>query len=219
MISLTSPVNTRAHSWPAGLKLTALCLTTLTLFFIDNLLVQAAFLLIVVTLYALPGWTFFKHGGKALSLLLPFIVLMAVWHAWTGAYYQGASLILRLLSTVALANLVTMTTRLSDMVDVVSFITRPLQRLGLNPHALELAIALVIRMTPVLITKGQALNWAWRARTHRRSGWRILLPFTVLALDDADHVADALRARGGIHAFSTDNETDNTPSTDKEVEK
>ncbi|MGO1296994.1 MAG: energy-coupling factor transporter transmembrane component T family protein [Vibrio sp.] len=209
MISLTSPVNTRAHSWPASIKLTVLCLTTLALFFIDNVFIQAVFFLVVLALYALPGWAFFKHGWKALSLLLPFIALVGAWHIWTADYYQGANLILRLLSTVALANLVTMTTRLSDMVDVVSSITRPFQRLGLNPQALEIAIALVIRMTPVLISKGQSLNWAWRARTHRRAGWRILLPFTVMALDDTDHVADALRARGGIHTTDPDGEIDN----------
>ncbi|SJL82612.1 energy-coupling factor transporter transmembrane component T family protein [Vibrio palustris] len=204
MISLTSPVNTRAHHWPAGQKLAALCITTLTLFFIENIIIQASVLLLVLCLYALPGWSFFKHGWKALSLLFPFIVLVGIWHVWIGEYQEGATLILRLLSTVALANLVTMTTRLSDMVDVVSLITRPLQKIGLNPHALEVAIALVIRMTPVLITKGQSLKWAWQARSYKRSGWRILLPFTILALDDADHVADAIRARGGINPVDND---------------
>ena len=37
MISLTSPVRTRAHDWPAGAKLAALCGATLGLFFIENL--------------------------------------------------------------------------------------------------------------------------------------------------------------------------------------
>ena len=41
------------------------------------------------------------------------------------------------------------------------------------------------------------LRESWRARSPRRPGWRILLPATLAALDDADHVAEALRARGG----------------------
>lgn len=198
MISLTSPIETRAHQWPAGLKLAGLCLTTLTLFFIDNLLLQGLFFLCVAMLYALPGKVFFKYGWQQLKILWPFIFLVAVWHLWTSEIEAGAIIIIRLASTVALANLVTMTTRLSDMIDVVRFITTPLQRLGLNTRALELSMALVIRMTPVLIGKGKSLSWAWRARSNRRSGWRIILPFTVLALDDADHVAEALRARGGL---------------------
>jgi biotin transport system permease protein len=198
MISLTSPIETRAHQWHAGVKLGFLCLTTLILFFIDNLLFHCLFFGFVLLLYALPGMQFFKFGMKHLKIMWPFVLLVGIWHLWTAELQQGATIIARLLSTVALANLVTMTTRLSDMVDVVNKLTRPLQKMGLNTHALELSITLVIRMTPVLARKGQQLSWAWRSRSNRRSGWRILLPFTVLALDDADHVAEALRARGGI---------------------
>lgn len=201
MISLTSPIETRAHHWKAGYKLCALCLTTLGLFFVENLAFHGVFLAAVISLYALPGRVFFRTGLRHLSVLWPFIAIVAVWHLWTLELEQGAVIILRLLSTVALANLVTMTTRLSDMIDVVRFLATPFQRLGLNTRALELSIALVIRMTPVLISKGQNLSWAWRARSNRRSGWRIILPFTVLALDDADHVAEALRARGGVNTM------------------
>ncbi|WED23868.1 energy-coupling factor transporter transmembrane protein EcfT [Vibrio sp. JC009] len=198
MISLTSPVETRAHRWSAGFKLGALCLTTLGLFFVENLVFQSLFLITVIALYALPGAAFFKSGWQHLKILWPFILVVVVWHLWTMEVQLGAIIICRLVSTVALANLVTMTTRLSDMIDVVRLLASPFQRFGLNTRALELSIALVIRMTPVLIAKGTSLSWAWRARSNRRSGWRIILPFTVLALDDADHVAEALRARGGL---------------------
>ena len=40
MISLTSPVETRAHGWPAGIKLAALCVSTVLLFLSDDLWVQ-----------------------------------------------------------------------------------------------------------------------------------------------------------------------------------
>ncbi|MGL6259828.1 energy-coupling factor transporter transmembrane component T family protein [Vibrio sp. WXL210] len=198
MISLSSPVETRAHQWSAGLKLAALSITTLGLFFVQHLAVHAGFLLLVLTLYALPGKAFFLNGIKQLKILWPFVVVLLVWHWWTADLTQGTMIAMRLLSAVALANLVTMTTRLSDMIEVVRTLVRPLRRLGLNTRALELAMALVIRMTPTLISKGRNLSQAWRARSHRRSSWRIILPFTVLALDDADHVAEALRARGGL---------------------
>ncbi|WP_413698524.1 CbiQ family ECF transporter T component [Psychromonas sp. KJ10-10] len=206
MISLTSPIETGAHHYNAGLKLLLLCLITLVLFFIDNLIFHSLFLVFVVTLYALPGMLFFKSGFKHLTVLWPFILIVAVWHLWTNEIQLGAVILMRLISAVALANLVTMTTRLSDMIDVVRFLASPLQRFGINTKALEISIALVIRMTPVLISKGQSLSWAWRARTNRRFGWKIILPFTVLALDDADHVAEALRARGGLTTTTTTTE-------------
>ncbi|ETX12403.1 ABC transporter permease [Marinomonas ushuaiensis DSM 15871] len=198
MISLTSPVETRAHHWPAGLKLGLLSLVSFGLFFVDSIIFHGLFLLFVVVLYALPGALFFKNGWKHLKILWPFAFIIVLWHLITGEAELGLTVVFRMISAVGLANLVTMTTRLSDMIDVVHWLTCPLQRLGFKPRALELAIALVIRMTPVLISKGQNLTLAWRARSNRRSGWRIILPFTVLALDDADHVAEALKARGGL---------------------
>ncbi len=204
MISLTSPVETKAHQWRAGIKLSALCATTLLLFVTDNLIFHSLFLLFVAVLYSLPGKAFFVAGCKHLIILWPFIAVVGVWHVWTQEIIEGLTIVIRMLSAVAIANLVTMTTKLSDMIDVVRFLAKPFQRIGLNTKALELAIALVIRMTPVLLAKGQTLSWAWRARSTRRSGWRIILPFTVVALDDADRVAEALRARGGMTHLEKD---------------
>ncbi len=198
MISLSSPVKIRAHDWPAGVKLAGLCVATLGLFFVENLMMQLAIFAGVLVVYTLPGAAFFRAGLRQLRVLWPFILIVSIWHVWTGEITAGGIIILRLLSAVGLANLVTMTTRLSDMIDVVRVLTQPLTRLGLNTAALEIAIALVIRLTPVLAQKGGHLSQAWRARSARSPSWRILFPFTVLALDDADHVADALRARGGF---------------------
>jgi len=145
MISLTSPIETKAHSWSAGLKLALLCLSTFLLFLIDDLIIAGAVLGGVITLYALPGKKFMRYGLLQLRILWPFILIVLVWHAWIIELSQGAFIVFRMVSAVALANLVTMTTKLSDMVDVVHFLVSPLRRFGLNPRALELAIALVVR--------------------------------------------------------------------------
>jgi biotin transport system permease protein len=105
---------------------------------------------------------------------------------------------LRLVTAVALANLVTLTTRLDAMMAVVERAARPLERFGLSPRVLAVAIALVIRFTPVLLLRAGQLMEAWRARSPRRPGWRVVVPVTLAALDDAEHVAEALRARGGL---------------------
>ena len=46
--------------------------------------------------------------------------------------------------------------------------------------------------------QGSLLSEAWRARSPRRTGWQIVMPLAALAIDDAEHVAEALRARGGV---------------------
>ena len=198
MISLTSPVRTRAHDWPAWTKLLALCLTTLGLFFVESLTAQAVVCAGVLLAYLLPGRVFFRAGMSRLFILWPFVAVVALWHLAVGDFRAGAVIILRMISVVGLANLVTMTTRLTQMTDLMRRLLAPLRWLGIRTDAIELAIALVIRATPALLDKGQNLRDAWRARTHRRPSWRIILPFTLLAVDDAEHLAEALRARGAI---------------------
>lgn len=204
MISLTSPVKTRAHGWPAGAKLLALCGASIALFAATVLWMQLAAAAFVLLLYALPGRVFLHHGLRRLWPLWPFAVIIIGWHWITGAPAQGEVIVVRMFTAVALANLVTMTTPLTEMMGVIHRLLRPFARLGLNLRAIELAAAMVIRFTPVLAQKGGALALAWRARSRRRAGWRVIVPFMVLALDDADHVAEALRARGG---FETDRKT------------
>lgn len=198
MISLTSPVETRAHRWPAGAKLGGLCLSTLALFFATRLAVLVPVAFLVLLLYALPGRRFLAAGLGRVWVLWPFLAVIVAWAAIEGRAADGVAVALRMVSAVALANLVTMTTRLTDMIAAISWLCRPLRRFGLPTRALEIAIALVIRMTPVLIDKADGLRQAWRARSPRRPGWRIILPMTLLAIDDAEHVSEALKARGGL---------------------
>ena len=150
MISLTSPVRTRAHGWPAPVKLAALALATFLLFMVTDLRVMALAFALTLCLYALLGAVFFRSGVERLKVLWPFLAILAVWHIATATYTEGVQIILRLLTTVGLANLVTMTTALSEMIAVIRWLATPFRRLGLNTRALELAIALVIRILPVL---------------------------------------------------------------------
>ena len=198
MISLTSPVETWAHGWPAGAKLAALCVATMVLFAAEGAVFHAAALFGGIVLYALPGQVFLKAGLRRLTVLWPFLAIILVWHVWTGTMTEGVVIAMRLITAVGLANLVTMTTKLSDMIDVVKLLASPLRAFGLNTRALELSIALVIRFTPSLAEKGGQLTQSWRARSAKRPKWQIVMPFTVLAIDDAEHVAEALKARGGL---------------------
>lgn len=198
MISLTSPVETWAHRWPAGLKLAMLCCATVVLFSQTSVLFHLLVFAGCVAVYALPGQVFLRTGLRRLWGLWPFLVVMLVWHVVTGAVAVGAMIILRLLSAVALANLVTMTTRLVDMIAVVRWLATPLRKIGMNTRALEMGIALVVRFTPTLADKGAQLTQSWRARSAKKANWRVVLPLTVLAIDDAEQVAEAIKARGGI---------------------
>lgn len=198
MLTLTSPVETWAHPLPAGPKMAALALWTVILFSLDSLPALAGATLAVALLIRSVGASFARTSARMLWPLWPFAALAGVWYLAKGDPAGGAAIILRMLAAIAAANAVTMTTRLSDMMAVITRIARPLGALGLSPRTLALAVALVIRFVPVMLQRMTQIRDAWCARSPRRPGWRALVPTLLAALDDADHVAEALRARGGV---------------------
>lgn len=184
------------HRRRAGVKLALLCAFTLVLFRLDGPALQGAAFALTAALAASGGARFLTAWLRLLRVLWPFLLVIALWHGITGDIAGGATILLRLLAAVGAANLVTMTTPLSAMIAVIERLARPLSPV-LPPRRLALAIALVIRFIPVLSDRMAVIRDAWAARSPRKAGWRILLPATLAALDDAEHVAEALRARGG----------------------
>lgn len=197
MLTQISPVETPLHRWRPGLKLGLMAAGSLALFSLQGwALVLAA--VGVAAIYLSQGGRFSLEGLRLLRPLWPFLLVLAVWHLWLWQPLQGTQIALRLLAAVALANLVALTTRLEDMLALIERGFTPLRWLGVNPRLPALGMALVIRFVPVLLDKAGLLMQAWRARSPRRVGARIVLPLALAALDDADHVAEALRARGGL---------------------
>jgi biotin transport system permease protein len=197
MLTLTSPVETPWHRVAAGWKLAVLAAVTAGLFALRDPAGLGLALLAVGGAYAAGGLVFLRHGVAMLRPLWPFLLLLAAWHLWSGEVCEGVVIGLRLVTAVAAANLVTMTTRLSDMVAVMELVLAPLGRLGVPVGRVALGLALAVRFVPVMLERAGAVREAWRARSPRRPGWRVMVPVTLAALDDAERVAEALRARGG----------------------
>ncbi len=196
MLTLTSPVETWAHPLSAGLKLAAVAAVTTGLFALSDPMLLALACAMAMALYLSAGTVFARAGLRLLRPLWPFVVIVGLLHLWTGEVLGGVAILLRMVTAVALANFVTMTTRLSDMLVVFEWLARPLAPL-LPPRRLALAFALVIRFIPVMLDRLVQIDASWRARSPRRPRWRVMVPATLAALDDADRVAEALRARGG----------------------
>lgn len=198
MLTLTSPHETWAHRLPAGPKMAALSLWAIALFSLDTLPPLLAASAATAALILSGGLPFARISALMLRPLWPFVAIVALWQGWLGDPTYGAAPILRLITAVAAANFVTMTARLTDMIGILTTLARPFGPLGLPPRRLALALALVLRFIPVMLHQLQTIRMAFRARSHRHPGWRLFVPALLAALDDAERVAEALRARGGI---------------------
>ncbi|SNY92655.1 biotin transport system permease protein [Cohaesibacter sp. ES.047] len=198
MLSLTVNEKTWLHGISVPLKLGLLAIITLLMLPINGWLSASLLTLIVAGLYLSAGMAFARAGLKHLRPLVWLLGLIFLYHVVTDRAEEGFAICLKIFAMVGLANLVTMSSRLDDMMAVVDWLSRPFYRFGLPPRAMGLAMGLVIRFTPVFLQKAGLLNEAWRARRPRGTSPRVIVPLALGALDDADRVADALRARGGL---------------------
>ena len=88
-----------------------------------------------------------------------------------------------------------MTSRLDEMIALIERLVKPLKLIGIDLSFLGLAFGLMIRSVPNFPEIGKRLNLSWRSRSLKRPSWRIVFPLVCSALDDADHIAEAIKAR------------------------
>lgn len=183
------------HRVPAGVKLAALAVLSLALVPVDDWRILAAVLLAIGAVYA----GFGRYGMTRLRLLRPLLPLLAVIgavQAWSGGWDAGVAIVMRLLAMLLLADLVSMTTTMGALMEVLTPALRLLRPLGLKPRKMALAVALVLRFVPVLMARWRAREEAWKARSSRRVPARLVAAFLADSLQLADRVAEALDARG-----------------------
>ena len=188
------------HRLPAGVKLLCLAALAVLLFARPTLTVAGTALLgtLAVGLGAarLPVPVLARQAWALRWFLL---VLFAV-HALTTDVASGAHTVLRLLTLVLAAAVVTATTRVTDMVAVVERLCAPVRLVGGRPQRVGLLIAMALRFIPVLIERAERIRAAQAARGGAPRGVRALrttvAPLLVQLLQMAHDVSEALDARG-----------------------
>lgn len=195
MISLYRPGDGFLHRMPAGAKLLGLALAALTISLLRPGIVGTLVLLLGASaLYPVSGlgWRLLGQSWWRLRWLI--VVLGGALWLFVGvdAAVENTG---RVVALILLAELVTCTTRMGDLLDVLRRVLRPLRFIGIDPASAALAISLTVAMIPVLMGFVVQVRDAQRARGVRL-GLRAVLPLLVLTLKHADDVGDALAARG-----------------------
>lgn len=195
MIGLYLPGRTPLHRAPAGLKLALLAVGVGGLLTVDDLWWLAVTGVLVLGLYAVARVPP-RVAAQQLPPLLWFAAFLFVVQTLLTDWMGAAALVLRLVLAVALAALVTLTTRVSAMLDVVEALLAPVRRFGVRPERVGLVLALTIRGIPVVAGVVGTVRDAHRARGAGGPPWRLLVPVLVRVLRQADALSDALIARG-----------------------
>jgi biotin transport system permease protein len=192
---LTSPVETWVHRLPAGAKLAALAVLGVTLGLTPHLGLLAAGFAGVWLAFLPLGLAEVARMPRRLWPLWPFVLVIGGWHLLRGTPETGLAITLRMLIMFAAATLMLLTTRFDALRATFARLFYPLGRLGMPVERISLALAMTVRFIPVLAQRSADLSLAWRARSARKPRHRLLVPLAVAALDEADHAAEALRAR------------------------
>ena len=199
MFTNTSKYSTKLDGVSVQKKIALSCFTAAILFFIKNPLVMFFIFLVLLLIYFLAGGLkFLGLGLYHLKITIPFVIILAVWHLYLDNVDKGVTLIFRLISAFLIANLFLLTSKIHDIILAIQKYSFYLKIFRINPHAVSITLGLFIRSIPILNQRAKDLMLAQSARSTKRSFWRISVPLALSILDDADHVSEALRARGGI---------------------
>lgn len=195
MIQSYRPGASIVHRMPAGPKLAVFAVLALVSsgYPHDRWSVTAA-LLVVCLLYlaaGLPVTTLLVEAWRLRWLVLVLGVALWIFASPLTAWVSTA----RVASLLLLASLLTITTRMGDLLAVLHRMLRPLRRLGIDADAVAMTISLTLTMIPVVAGFAHAVTEAHLARGIRR-GVRGAVPLMVRTLRHADDVGDALAARG-----------------------
>jgi len=195
LTGLYVPGGSPLHRLPVGAKLLGLAAACTALFLLRSPWQMAAAAAVTGLLYAVAG-----VGAAAAWAQLRPVRWFAV--ALFGTQLLFADLPLAVLTTsravlaVALAGLITLTTRMSAMMAALERSLSPVRWVGLDPFRLSLLLSLTIRSVPVIADLATRVRQAQRARGVEWSVRAFAVPLVVSALRHADALGEALRARG-----------------------
>ncbi|MCU1542793.1 MAG: cobalt transporter permease [Microbacteriaceae bacterium] len=196
MISIYRPGTSSLHRLSAGPKILFFAILTLIMgLSLTSLPMLAIALVVVVGLYVLAGFGLTGFARQALALrwvLLAMLIPQLVFLPIETAAINSS----RVLLVILACTLLSMTTRVPALLEACERGLTPLWRFGVDPRRIGLVLALTLTTIPTIVRFGMDIRDAQRARGITPWPHTFVVPLLVASLRHADHLAEALVARG-----------------------
>ncbi|GGO02129.1 cobalt ABC transporter permease [Microbispora rosea subsp. aerata] len=189
------PGDSPLHRLPAGAKLAGLAASCTALLLLGSPAALAGAAAAVVLLYAVSRVGVAAGWAQVRPIRWFAVVLFGVQLVFADLP-TAASSTLRVVLAVALAGLVTLTTRTAALMACLERCLAPVRFAGLDPFRVSLLLSLTLRSVPVMADLAARVRDAQRARGVERSARAFAVPLVVGALRHADALGEALAARG-----------------------
>jgi len=183
------------HRVSAGVKLFVLAVAGAAVFLTDDVRILGGLVGFAVLL-PLAAWLPAKPLLKQIAPAAVLIAALAAFHIAFGDFRDAFLVSARLGTVILLAAALTLTTRVSAMVDALEWVLTPLKVIGVDPAKAGFTLSLAIRFIPVLFAMIAEIREAQRARGLEGSVFAVVMPLLVRTLRMADDLAEAIAARG-----------------------
>ena len=196
MLTLYRPGDGPLHRMPAGPKALVLLAIVLGVSLLPSVWWSAAAVAgVTVLAFAVSGLGMRELGRQLVAVRWVVVITLAGQLLFLSAEAAVANTS-RVLAAILLAGLLTLTTRVTDLLDAVERILAPFRRLGLDPQRVALLLTVTLTTLPVLARLAAGVREAQRARGARAGIVTFVVPFLVVSLKHADELGEALTARG-----------------------
>ncbi|WP_455478735.1 energy-coupling factor transporter transmembrane component T family protein [Bartonella sp. B10] len=201
MISLYLPRDTFVHRLRPEIKLLLFIVCATVVFVVSSIIILSIFLFFVALLYGVASIPFSNVLKQFKSMIL-FLIVILTFQVIFNSWFAGVEVVLRFIILILLASLVSLTTKVSDMVSTIEAGFKPFRCFGLNPSRLSTTLSMAIRFIPVISDKFNEVREAQRARGFETNIFALAMPLIIRTINMASEVAEALDAR------SYDSDTD-----------
>lgn len=196
MLGQYVPGASLVHRMPPIAKLAILVVVLLTM----AIAVREPWHLVPAAVLTVIAYGLSRIGPRAaLNQLRPaaWMLLFVGAFQWLFTGWQRALVVCGVLGlSVAWAALVSLTTRVLDMLDAIHTLLGPLRRFGVNTDRVGLVLAMTIRCIPLISGLVADVTEARKARGLGFSIRALAVPVVIGALRTADAMGEALAARG-----------------------
>ena len=189
------PGRSMLHRAPAGVKLAGLLVFAVVVALLPAWWHCVPAFGLVVVGYLMTG---VPAGGmlRQVRPLAPIVLALGVFQTLVAGWRTATDVVLSLVTVVLAAGLVSLTTRTTELTEVVVRLLNPLRRFGVHPERVALLIALSLRSVTVVLALAAEVRDAQRARGRAASPRAFAVPLLVRSLRHAEQMGDALAARG-----------------------
>lgn len=207
MISTHLTKSTWLHQIPASIKLLLLSLSTVLTSFIKDINFGLLLLIFSFILFASLG----RQAHEKLKVLLKsfgtFIILIGMFQALFIPINIAALMSVKMLSLILLADLISITTSLSEFKRIILKLLFPLRIFGVNTNKISLTMTLSLRLIHVYIALWKKLDLSLKSRLLLTQSYntrkktqnlrikKLVTPFLFNAHNLTLNIADALQAR------------------------